>query len=172
MIVYQQAYDIYHCVYRLLCLLSYFNRGDSVEIDRLRIWDFYLLYPNRMKDITLKKDEDDIKKIIKQFVLQEENPYEQIPNSRVMFEKIQTYQLCAIKYLASYGIIEIDFNSSQRVKVIDKETLKQKLVSMPLLTEREMSAVKLLTSHFFLMPLFGQNGLKHKTGLLESRYDA
>ena len=172
MIVYQQAFDIYHSVFRLLRLLDVFNRSESVEVDRLRIWDFYLLFPNKMPEITLRREEEDVKKLIRNYIAKRENPYEELTDCRIMFEKIQPYQITAMKCLASYGIISKETLSLNRVSVINKEELQTKLVNLPGLTDRETNAVKLLTSHFFLMPLSGEYGLKHRTGLIESKYDA
>jgi hypothetical protein len=46
MIIYNQAFDLYHAVYRMLQLLTHFNKKEYVEVDRLRIWDFYVLFPS------------------------------------------------------------------------------------------------------------------------------
>ena len=72
MIVYQKAYDLYHTVYRMIKLLAHFKQDGLIEIDRLRIWDYYLLYPNKMKTIRLKREEQDVKNIIKNYIVKEE----------------------------------------------------------------------------------------------------
>lgn len=172
MIVYQQAFDIYHSVFRLLRLLDFFNRSESVEVERLRIWDFYLLYPNKMSEIKLRREEEDIRKLIRNYIVKKENPYEELNDCRIMFEKIQPYQITAMKCLASYGVINKETLSLNRVSVINKNELRAKLANLPVLTDKETNAVKLLTSHFFLMPLAGEFGLKQRTGLIESKYDA
>lgn len=172
MIVYHQAFDLYHTVYRLLQILTYFNRNEYVELDRLRIWDFYLLFPDKMHSIKLKREEDDIRKLMKSFISKKENPYEVVMDSRKMFEKIKPYQLTAIKCLASYGIINKEFLTENRVTVISKDLLEGHTAKFESLDDHEMNTVKLLTSHFYQMSMFGTNGLKARTGLLESRYDA
>ena len=115
MIVYQKAFDLYHTVYRMIKLLAHFNQDGLIEIDRLRIWDYYLLYPNKMDKIKLKREEKDIKKIIKNYILTDDNPYEIVINDRKMFEKIKPYQMTAIKCLASYGIINKDYLQENRI---------------------------------------------------------
>jgi hypothetical protein len=90
-------------------LLGYFRRNDYIEIDRLRIWDYYLLFPNKLSSIRLKQDEKDIKELIRNFIIRKENPYEEILDNRKMFDKIKPYQMTAIKSLASYGIVNKDY---------------------------------------------------------------
>ena len=69
MIVYQKSFDLYHTVYRMIKLLAHFKEDGVIEIDRLRIWDYYLLHPNKMQEIKLKREEKDIIIIIiKQFI--------------------------------------------------------------------------------------------------------
>ncbi len=172
MIVYQQAFDLYHTVYRMLKLLAYFKRDDYVEIDRLRIWDYYLLFPNKMDTIKLKREENDIKQIIKTYILTKQNPYEQILNDRKMFEKIKPYQMTAIKCLASYGIINKDYLSLNRITTISKNIFDKYSEDFKHLKPYEENTIKLLTSHFYQIPLNGAYGLKHRTNLLESKYDA
>ncbi|AKP50238.1 ABC-three component system middle component 5 [Cyclobacterium amurskyense] len=171
MIVYQPAYDLYHSVYRLVKLLSFFHRGEFVEIDRLRIWDYYFLYPNRLKYVKLKLEEKDIKELIKNYILRPDNPYELIFDDRKMFEKIRPYQMSAIKYLASIGVINKDYLKENKVTKISEDVFRKINEELETMTVQEDNTLKLLTSHFFLVPLYGKDGLKEKTNLLESRYD-
>ncbi|WP_299051443.1 ABC-three component system middle component 5 [uncultured Polaribacter sp.] len=172
MIVYQKAYDLYHTVYRMIKLLAYFKQDGLIEIDRLRIWDYYLLYPNKMKNIRLKREEKDVKQIIKSYILKEDNPYEMVINDRKMFEKIKPYQMTAIKCLASYGIVNKDYLQENRISNINKNIFDDYADDFKNLSVQEENAIKLLTSHFYQISLFGVDGLKSRTGLLESKYDA
>jgi len=172
MIVYQKSYDLYHTVYRMIKLLAHFKEEGEIEIDRLRIWDYYLLFPNRMINIQHKREEKDIKDIIKKFILRPDNPYEQISNDRKMFEKIKPYQMTAIKCLASYGIINRDYLNLNRITSISNNLFAKYSDDFKNLSIQEENTIKLLTSHYYHVPLTGDNGLKQKTNLLESLYDA
>jgi hypothetical protein len=156
----------------MIKLLSHCKSDELIEVDRLRIWDYYLLYPNKMQKIRLKQNEGDIRKIIKNFISSKDNPYEQVLNDRKMFEKIRPYQMTAIKCLASYGIINKDFLSENRITKISSNILKEYQEDFKNLSIQEENAIKLLTSHFYQVPLVGSDGLKNRTGLLESNYDA
>jgi hypothetical protein len=172
MIVYQKSFDFYHTVYRMMKLLAYFKGDGLIEIDRLRIWDYYLLYPNKMSSIKLKRDERDIKTLIRNYIIGEENPYEIVLNDRKMFEKIKPYQMAAIKCLASYGIINKNYLSENKISKISRDIFQNYDEDFKTLSIKEENAIKLLTSHFYQMSLFGKEGLKSRTGLLESKYDA
>jgi len=156
----------------MIQLLGYFRRSEYIEIDRLRIWDYYLLFPNKLSNIKLKRDEKDIKTLINAFIVRADNPYEEVMDDRKMFEKIKPYQMTAIKSLASYGIVNKDYLSTNRITSIDIEVIKSYLTKLEKLSKQEENTIKLLTSHFYQMSLYGEYGLKDRSKLLESKYDA
>ncbi len=172
MIIYHQAFDLYHTLYRMIQLLGYFRRSEYIEVDRLRIWDYYLLFPNKLSKIKLKRDEKDIKNLINAFIIKVDNPYEEVIDDRKMFEKIKPYQMTAIKSLASYGIVNKDYLTTNRITSIDIEVIKSYLSKLEKLSKQEENTIKLLTSHFYQMSLYGEYGLKDRSKLLESKYDA
>lgn len=172
MIIYHHAFDLYHTVYRMIQLLGYFKRSDYIEIDRLRIWDYYLLFPNKLAKIKLKIDEKDIRKLINNYIEKQGNPYEEVLDDKKMFEKIKPYQMSAIKSLASYGIINKDYLPTNRITTISDQILVNYLKKLEPLSIQERNTIRLLTSHFYQIPLYGENGLKDRSKLLESKYDA
>lgn len=170
MIVYHQAFDLYHTAFRMLQLLIYFNRAEAVEMDRLRMWDYYLLFPLEMQRISFSREEKEIKEIIKQYITQgkKNNSYEIILDNRKMFEKIKPYQMAALKCLASFGIINLDYFTSEKIKTISSNFLHIHQSHFEPLSITEENTIKLLTSHYYQMPL---KTLKEKTNLIEYRYD-
>lgn len=172
MIIYHPAFDLYHCVYRILLILNHFKRADSIEIDRLRIWDYYLLFPDEVNKIKLKREEKDIAELFKTFISKRKNPYEEISDGRKMLEKLKPFQLSAIKFLASHNLISKDYLSENRVKIISREKLGKYFSNYESTSHQERNVLAIMTSHFYQMSMFGKDGLKAKTQLLESRYDA
>ncbi|MDB4534231.1 hypothetical protein N9242_05100 [Vicingaceae bacterium] len=120
----------------------------------------------------MKKDETDIKDLIQLLIKKKVNPYNNPLDDRKMFEKIRPYQMNALKCLASYGLINSDFSSTNRIKKISKDLLIDRDSKFVDMKEIERNVMKLMTSHFYLMSMYGSNGLKQKTGLLEFKYDA
>ncbi|MTI19504.1 hypothetical protein E1176_00570, partial [Fulvivirga sp. RKSG066] len=159
-------------VFRILQFLKKFENGTYIEIERIRIWDFYLLFPSKIHEIRLKQGESDIRKLRKEFIKDSNNPYEQVTDNRKVFEKIKPYQLAAMNCLASYGVIEKTSLTQQRVKIIDKSILNRFVENFEELSPKEKNIIALMTSHFKQMSLFGTDGLKSRTNLSESKYDA
>lgn len=172
MIIYNQAFDLYHCIFRILNFLNRFNPNENIEVDKLRIWDFYFLFPNKVCDIRLKQSESDIRKLRKQYIKQKNNPYDTIFEERKIFEKLKPYQLSALNCIASYGIINKEMLTQQRVSIENKELLNEYIAKFGELTPREKNVISLMTSHFYNISLFGKYGLKSRTNLMESKYDA
>lgn len=172
MIIYNQAFDLYHCIFRILNFLNRFNPSDIIEVDKLRIWDFYFLFPNKVYDIRLKQNESDIRKLRKQYIKQTNNPYEIIFEERKIFEKLKPYQLSALNCIASYGIVNKEMLTQQRITIENKELLNEYISKFGELSPKERNVISLMTSHFYNISLFGKDGLKSRTNLMESKYDA
>lgn len=172
MIIYNQAFDLYHTIFRILQFLNKFDEGSSIEIDRVRIWDFYLLFPDKIHDIRLKRGEGDIRKLRTQYIKKVKNPYELIPENRKVFEKIRPYQLAALNCIASYGIISKENLMLNRISIKSKKLLTDYTASLEELSPKEKNIISLLSSHFNQISLFGPDGLKSRTNLMESKYDA
>lgn len=169
MIVYNQAFDINHAIFRITSLLSFY-KGESLEIERLRIWDFYLAFPREVSNIRFgnEKEDNEVKKLFPK----KDNPYEVISNPNKLFGRMQPYQLIAIKTLASYGVINKDYFQLNRITKVNKDLLTDYLKENASFSERELNIIKIMTSYFNFMPLYGTKGLKSRTNLLEYKYDA
>lgn len=172
MIVYNHAYDLYHTIFRFLQFLNRFEKGEIIEIEKLRIWDFYLLFPSKIHTITLKQNESDIRKLKKRFIKDSKNPYEIITENRKVFEKLKPYQLAALNCIASYGIIDKSVLNQNRISIVNKGILIEFVQKYDELSDNEKNVISLMTTHFNQISLFGVDGLKNRTGLMESRYDA
>lgn len=171
MIIYNQAFDLYHTVYRFLQLLNKFDEGVFIEIDRLRILDFYMLFPSKIYEIKLKRSEGHMKKMRKS-IENKNNPYEFVFENRKIFERIRPFQLSALKCIASYGIIDKEALLLNRVTIVKESVLNDYVKNLESLHSNENEAISFLTSYFSSMSLYGSDGLKSRTGLMESKYDA
>lgn len=172
MIIYNQAYDLYHTIFRMLQLLNKFEEGAVIETERLRIWDFYLLFPVKIHQIRLKREEKEIKQLRRKFIKQKNNPYEVVNENRKVFEKLKPYQLAAINCIASYGIIDKGTLHENRILIVNKSILNEFVSKYDKLEAKENNVVSLLTLHFSNISLHGSDGLKDRTNLMESKYDA
>jgi len=62
MLIYHPAFDLYNCAFRMLQLMISIKQNE-VELDKLRIWDFYLTFPNEARKISYPRDLSELKNI-------------------------------------------------------------------------------------------------------------
>jgi hypothetical protein len=168
MLVYHPRNDVFHCTFRLLSILSLIDKSD-IEIPRLKIIDFYIVFPHLVKDISFPRIAAGSVKIKKQ--AQAFNiPYENLPSSRMLFSEMGDFQLRAIDILKAKNILEI--TSEGMIKKGDN--FSSSIVS-DLAKENSITSDDFYKQFIKIImgcPLYGENGLKKRTGLMEYRYDA
>jgi len=167
MLVYHPAFDLYNCVFRMLCLLSKSNEAE-IHLEKLRIWDFYLAFPNQVRTITFPSELKPLKDTI---FKNKNNPYEHIPDSKMMFDRMKTYQMSAINCLASYGFIENKCLRQNIIKKTDKTVPKELIEVINNLSKEKENIIKLVVNEFVDLPFYGNKGLKARTGLIDFKYD-
>jgi hypothetical protein len=164
MLIYHPAFDVYHCIFRMLAVTESVNH---MEIDMARLLDFYLLFPSAVASIRLPATLKDIRKLAKS----SENIYHDPLNVASTFRDMRQIQEVALKYIAASGLIDKDlfehgYVARTNLKVPDE--LMQKV--MEFLKERQPLANIILTA-LAALPLRGLDGLKHRTHLMEYKYD-
>lgn len=165
MLIYNQAYDTYHTIFRMLLLSSRLLK--PIEVDKLRILDFYYVYPTELLDIKKPKG---FKKYEK-FLNPEINKYDRIMNPKRMFYKMNNIQLQAIKALVAYGYFDSNSFEKGIIKMTEKKITDEFKQVIENAVETNFNIVSLLTGPLSEIDLFGHLGLKERTGLIEFRYD-
>lgn len=171
MILYNNAFDLYHTIFRMLHLLSKIEDGKVIEIDRIRIWDYYLLFTNEIFNIKPIRNKKEYNQLLKKLNIKKNNPYQQIYDQRKTLEKIKPYQLSALNCLASYNIIDKEYLLKEEVKINSFDLLKGYIQSVGDLSDREKNIITIMTSFFRDISLIGNDGLKKRSNLMESKYD-
>lgn len=166
-LIYHPAFDPYHCAYRTLLLATKINK-DTVEVERLRIWDFYFVFPQEVKKISFPRDLWSLRSGIDN----NPNPYEELIDSRRIFERMKPFQLTAFKYLAAYGFIEPEQLANNIIKRTEKSIPRELLGNMERLTDQQKYVIQLISSPLNDLTLYGIRGLKDRTKLLDFKYDA
>ena len=169
MLIYHPAFDLYNCIFRMLQLLT-FMKEDEIEVDRLRLWDFYLTFPGEIRKIQFPRELLDLRKVFKE---RTPNPYEDLLDSKKIIERMKPYQLTALKSIASYEFIGSEDLTRGVVKKVAMEKIPQELKALltPDQSDIEKLNVLKLVTGFRDLPLFGATGLKARTGLIEFNYD-
>lgn len=166
MLIYHPAFDIYNCVFRMLQLLTHMEQ-EEVEVDRLRIWDFYLTFPNEARNISYPNSLSELKGVFKKKGF---NPYEDLIDPKKIIERMKSFQLSALKCIASYGLIDTKLLAKNIVKRSSKEIPRELSDKFNELTLEKANIIKLILG-FCELPLYGKSGLKDRTGLIEFKYD-
>lgn len=166
MLIYHPAFDIYNCVFRMLQLLTHMKL-EEVEVDRLRIWDFYLTFPNEARNISYPNSLLELRGVFKK---RDSNPYEDLIDPKKIIERMKSFQLSALKCIASYGLIDTKLLAKNIVKRTSKEIPKELSDKFIELTIEKANIIKLIVG-FWELPLYGKLGLKDRTGLIEFKYD-
>lgn len=173
MITYNPAFDLYHSIFRMAHIVDRLEDGECFEIDKVRIWDFYLLYPAKVYDIDVKpRKEKEIFQARQHFIEKSDNPYEYNGDNRKLFEWIKPFQISALNCLVSCGILKKEAYLTGRVCVENRDALNAFLEKAGDMTSDERNVLSFLGVFSRMMPLTGTEGLKARTDLLESRYDA
>ncbi|MGB5025922.1 MAG: ABC-three component system middle component 5 [Saprospiraceae bacterium] len=167
MLVYHPAFDLYNCIFRMLCLLNY-SKDEEIHFDKLRIWDFYFAFPGEVRDIAFPSS---LRKLKETAFKYKENPYEHLSDPKRVFERMKTYQLSAAKCLASYGFIDSKSLLKNKIVKTKKDVPSELIKRLNDLSIEKSNTLKLIVNEFVDLPLYGTKGLKARTGLIDFKYD-
>lgn len=166
MLIYNQAYDLYHTMFRILQIME--KTEETIEIDKLRILDFYLAFPSELMDIRSFRG---FKKYVK-YIKAEKNKYERVIDRKRLFFKMEHIQISAIKALISYGIFDAEEFKKGNVKKSYDKLSDSLLLRIQSANEENLNLITLITGPLASMNLFGHLGLKERTNLIEFKYDS
>lgn len=165
MLIYNQAYDLYHTIFRILQITEKTN--DKLEIDKLRILDFYLAFPTELLHLKAFRGFKKYEKYIKA----KANKYERVIDRKRLFFKMEHIQTSAIKALISYGIFDAEEYKDGRIKRTELNLSEDILKRLNEANEEDKNLITLITGPLASMDLFGHLGLKVRTNLIDFKYD-
>jgi hypothetical protein len=147
----------------MLSIINHIDAENNLEIEKLQLLDFYLLFPEQLNKFSFNRKMSKFKKYVPV-----ENTYSSIKRPVLLFNKMESIQKLAINNLILLGFIKIDELGQEIIKSTKKvipQKLLEKLIrsnNLTLKTLVEMSKI----------PLEGKNGLKERSNLIEYRYDS
>ena len=119
MIIYHPLTDVFHAMNRCMIILKYIEnsnyklKGGVMNIERYRIYDYYLLFPNDIRNISLPSSYRGFK------TLKYQNKFNTIKNQKTVFKRLKNIQDICINNLISYNIIDSkEFKEKQVLKLI------------------------------------------------------
>lgn len=166
--MYHPAFDLNHCLYRIIAILVGL-KSKKITWDRLRVLDFYYLFPSQIKKIRPWPAEF---KVYKKSLFSIPDSFEDIPNQARVFYGLLRFQKAVIAELIAREIIVKErFNDGELVVVFDNipSNLIEALESDDFLLSDTFNFIVNELAEF---EFNGSKGLKQRSGLMEYIYDA
>lgn len=167
MLVYNPIYDTNHCILRLLCILKDIYIKD-IEINHLKLLDFYVLFPSLLKKIRFSSN----LRSKRQIATNVPEPYEDISNPKRLFFNLGHIQDLSLRSLISIKFINREDFIRDRI-ALNTETLSSEILN--LIEEqgfRNEEWYQIIIEDLSEMNLYGRDGLKSRSGLMEYRHDS
>ena len=167
-ISYQPAFDVYHTEFRLL-RISKFSGLVEINVEQLRIVDFYLLFFSRLVDVRLAPAHKKIKLLAKKLA---RDTYEMQPDDRLLFARMGVIQAAAFRGLAAGGVIDKGKLAVGLLSLTGEGVslgVDKRIAEVNAEDEEKMSSLDVLLTQY---EISGKNGLKDRTSLMEYKYDA
>jgi hypothetical protein len=167
---FEPALDPYHTMFRALRLLPIIIPIGKLERDHVRILDFYLVFPFKIPDLRLKQEHRRLRSLGTRYATQK--PYAEQPESAQLLQRMGPISDAAFQSLAAKGFVDGSEYDTGWVKPIEKwipDDLKDRINAANSAQQDLMDFLSTLAREY---DLGGENGLKHRSGLMEHRYDA
>ena len=166
---YKEAFDPYHTIFRLFRLKFLLPVESNLHFDHVRILDFFLANPFRLKIMSFRTEHRAYRKVATKY--SKLSPYSHLPNDFILFAYMRASQVSAVSSLVKSEFLnETKFNEDI-IKFSKLEIPHNLLEQVKFSNQQEddlCSVVSLLASEYNLL---GPDGLKKRTGLLEHRND-
>jgi hypothetical protein len=167
MLIYNPAFDLHHSVFRFLQILTAAPER-RYEVERLRILDFFLLFPEQIENIRFPRELRGKKSLFRQNY----NPYRSIENPRRLFSDITPFQLVALQSLAAHNLIAPDAFQDGIVQRTTQPLPDRLATSVANRVKLTPALIDLVSGDLARLPLHGAGGLKDRANLQDTRYDA
>lgn len=169
-LTYEPAFDPLHSMFRALRLWEGLGASFCLPRDLFRILDFYLLFPAALQGVRFRQEHQQLKR--RAVATKRAPPYGPRPEDAVLFERMRPFQDAALETLALQGIFSNESLESGWVEHGHQPVPPELVERVQVANASEEALLAALRTIATSYQLEGANGLKHRTGLLEHRYDA
>ncbi len=166
---YEPAFDPFHAAFRVMRLRASVLKLKPLHKDHIRILDYYLLFPFRMVDLRLRRQDLKLRGVAKKRL--GARPYGELPQDRILLGRMAPIQVVALDSMIAKGVLKLVHDGSELIEAGSTE-LPLKLQAA--MDERNAEDADLIEGLAILAayPLLGVGGLKDRSSLLDFRYDA
>jgi len=169
-LTYNEAFDPYHAVFRLMRLWQGCSMKEKTHFDMVRILDFYLLFPFRLQNMSFFAADRGWRRISRTY--EDRAPYGQLPDDQSIFSRMEPFQRAAVTSLVSTGVLSAEAWANEYIEFADVKLPPDMVNRCAERNATMQDIVDVLCSIRERYPLLGPDGLKRRTGLLEYRYDS
>ena len=170
MLIYSPSYDIYHGAFRQLAILDSLQMV-HIEFSRLRLYDYYLLFPKTVNSFTntarSRKFITDISKL--------HNTYNNPIDHKRVFVQVERIQIASMLTLQSRKLIDVDSKHDEYsiTKQFELEELDDGMQEkLKAFQERNEPVLTFIKEILNTLNFYGKKGLKDRSNLLQAKYDS
>jgi len=166
MLVYHPAFDVYHGIFRFIKLLNCCH-DKTLEKEKLRLIDFYLLFPELISTIRLKMEHQAYKKRFAE-LNNKYNVASVYGQARQVFERMEPFHNLIFAHLEKKNYIRTCEDTCLQFM---KSELPKEILEICMVRAEEKEIIYFLSEVLFSYAIKGEGGLKNRTKLMEYRYD-
>lgn len=164
MISYHPATDAYHAALRILQLVN-FRPAMAFERDIIRILDFYYLFPELLTEVRVPRNYFAKRRNLSL----DSNRYHFSGSARNVFMRMFPMQNSAIRLLLAVGLLAHDNECLRRGEGDLSPELEQLVKAR---SQQQSGLLLFLVEDLASFGLYGKDGLKDRTNLMDYRYDS
>lgn len=167
MLAYHPVWDPCHTAFRCLRVLRYLP-NTPFELDRLRILQFYLVLPSYIDNMRLPRACSGWRSLAKKA----SNKYYSTGDPSLVFKRNSVLYDHVVRLLHAKTFLDgASFEARRLLLSHDLRFPANVEDRISTANTRDAELMAFLTIGLGDVPLLGQDGLKHRTGLMEYRYD-
>jgi len=136
----------------------------------VRVLDFYLMFPFLVDQIRIAPHHRKFKKLAKLYAGL--RPYGDLPENRMLFQRMAPIQGAALDTLVQRGLLSPDQYSRGIIEPTDTALPVALASKVSAINQEQSDLVEFLFALATEYDLLGTNGLKDRSGLMDYSYDA
>lgn len=164
--IWHAARDAYHCAFRFMRLLSVVA-DHTVEFERLRIFDLYLLFPpllhNMSMPLPMKSEFRELQ------IPKMDQIFARLPSAASALQELQIYQTSAANYLAAKEILQRDPLRKGIASLSDRNIPAELAQRLEQRNSDETSLLNFLVTRIGQFPLSGTDNIYRRAALPSRR---
>ena len=160
--IWHASRDAYHCAFRLMRLLDAAPTR-SIELERLRILDMYLLFPTLLHRVSMTQE---LKARFRGLQLPKPDEiFSRLPSAASAYQELRVYQNAAASYLAAKDVLRKEALKKGIAEIQDKNLPAAIAAGVRTRNAEQADLVRFLVADFVQLPLSGSENIYRRAAL-------